>query len=169
MKRIMNIRFIFIVAVLVVGMACQQTADPAASPPSPTADAIPSQTEAATEPIPSPTPTQIPTATPTAPEPPAAFEATLEGDDLAKFQSLPVEFRYALLREYDEARVGVGRATTLKNLRDLPDEVLPIAEFLSPEALSKFEELSTRSQQFRTARGVCLSIPSIQEELRAGP
>ena len=98
MKGIMDIRFIFIVAVLVVGMACQQTADPAASPPSPTADAIPSQTEAATEPIPSPTPTQIPTATPTAPEPPAAFEATLEGDDLAKFQSLPVEFRYALQR-----------------------------------------------------------------------
>ena len=105
MKGIMNIRFIFIVAGLVVGMACQQTADPAASPPSPTADAIPSQTEAAPEPIPSPTPTQIPTATPTAPEPipsptptqiptatptapepPAEFEATLEGDDLAKFQ-----------------------------------------------------------------------------------
>ena len=120
MKGIMNIRFIFIVAGLVVGMACQQTADPA--------DAIPSQTEAATE-------------------PPAEFEATLEGDDLAKFQSLPVEFRYALLREYDEMRVGVGRATILGSLRALPDEVLPIAEILSPEALSKFEELSTRSQQ----------------------
>ena len=147
MKRIMNIRFIFIVAVLVVGMACQQTADPAASPPSPTADAIPPQTEAAPEPIPSPTPTQIPTATPTAPEPPAAFEATLEGDDLAKFQSLPVEFRYAMQREYDETRDGAGRATILGYLRDLPDEVLPIAEILSPEALSEFEELSTRSQQ----------------------
>ena len=147
MKGIMNIRFIFIVAVLVVGMACQQTADPAASPPSPTADAIPSQTEAAPEPIPSPTPTPIPTATPTAPEPPAEFEATLEGDDLAKFQSLPVEFRYALQREYDETRDRAGRATTLGYLRDLPDEILPIAEILSPEALSKFEEVSTRSQQ----------------------
>ena len=147
MKGIRDIRVIFIVAVLVVGMACQQTADPATSPPSPTADAIPSQTEAATEPIPSPTPTQIPTATPTAPEPPAEFEATLEGDDLAKFQSLPVEFRYALQREYVESRDGVGRATILGYLRDLPDEVLPIAEILSPEALSKFEELSTRSQQ----------------------
>ena len=146
MKGIRYIQFIFIVAVLVVGMACQQTADPAASPPSPTADAIPSQTEAATEPIPSPTPTPISTATP---EPPAEpeFAATLEGDDLAKFQSLPVEFRYALQREYDETRDGAGRATTLGYLRDLPDEILPIAEILSPEALSEFEELSTRSQQ----------------------
>ena len=126
-------------------LACASS--PAASPPSPTADAIPSQTEAAPEPIPSPTPTQIPTATPTAPEPPAEFEATLEGDDLAKFRGLPSEFRYALQREYDETRVGVGRATILGYLRDLPDEVLPIAEILSPEALSKFEELSTRSQQ----------------------
>ena len=41
MKGLKDIRFVFIVAVLVVGMACQQTADPAASPPSPTADAIP--------------------------------------------------------------------------------------------------------------------------------
>ena len=147
MQRIMNIRFIFIAVVLVAGMACRQTADPAASPPSPTADAIPSQTEAAPEPTPSPTPTQIPTATPTAPEPPAEFEATLEEDDLAKFQSLPVEFRYALQREYDETRDRAGRATALGYLRDLPDEILPIAEILSPEALSKFEEVSTRSQQ----------------------
>ena len=77
----------------------------------------------------------------------AEFEATLEGDDLAKFQSLPVEFRYALQREYDETRDRAGRATILGYLRDLPDEVLPIAEILSPEALSEFEELSTRSQQ----------------------
>ena len=150
MKGIRDIRVIFIVAVLVVGMACQQTADPAASPPSPTADAIPSQTEAATE-------------------PPAEFEATLEGDDLAKFQSLPVEFRYALLREYDEARVGVGYATTLKNLRDLPDEVLPIAEFLSPEALSKFEELSTRSQHSVLLGAYASAFRVSREELRAGP
>ena len=144
MKRIMNIRFIFIVAVLVVATACGESTSV-----SPRASQEPEATSTETQTAPEPSPsTAMPTATSIVPEPTVApeFEATLEGDDLAKFQSLPVEFRYALLREYDEARVGVGRATTLGNLRDLPDEVLPIAEFLSPEALSKFEELSTRSQ-----------------------
>ena len=142
MKGIMNIRFIFIVAVLVVATACGESTSV-----SPRASQEPEATSTETQTAPEPSPsTPIPTATP---EPPAEpeFEATLEGDDLAKFQSLPVEFRYALQREYDETRDRAGRATALGYLRDLPDEILPIAEILSPEALSKFEEVSTRSQQ----------------------
>ena len=93
MKGIRDIRVIFIVAVLVVGMACQQTADPAASPPSPTADAIPAQTRAVPEPSPSPTPTPIPTESPATPEPTAEpeFEATLEGEALAQYERLSEE------------------------------------------------------------------------------
>ena len=48
MKRIINIRFIFILAVLVVAMACQQSADPAA-PPVATAEPQPTETLTAQE------------------------------------------------------------------------------------------------------------------------
>ena len=48
MKRILDIRFIFILAVLVVAMACQQTADPAA-PPVATAEPQPTETLTAQE------------------------------------------------------------------------------------------------------------------------
>ena len=48
MKRILDIRFIFILVVLVVAMACQQTADPAA-PPVATAEPQPTETLTAQE------------------------------------------------------------------------------------------------------------------------
>ena len=48
MQRIINIRFIFILAVLVVAMACQQSADPAA-PPVATAEPQPTETLTAQE------------------------------------------------------------------------------------------------------------------------
>ena len=147
MKGLKDIRFVFIVAVLVVGMACQQTADPAASPPSPTADTIPSQTEAATR-------TDSfsythPNSDSNADSPRTARR--VRGDPRRRRpRQVPKSSRRVPVRtaeEYDETRDGAGRATTLGYLRDLPDEILPIAEILSPEALSEFEELSTRSQQ----------------------
>ena len=154
MKGLKDIRVIFIVAVLVVGMACQQTADPAASPPSPTADAIPPQTEAATEPIPSPTPTQIPTATPATPEPPAEpeFEATLEGDDLAKLRNLPSEFQDALnhvaKRPQHPQSPFTSYEEALEFLRGLPDDVQPMSEVLPSETLDMFNELNEENRSF---------------------
>ena len=151
MKGIRYIQVIFIVAVHVVGMACQQTADPAASPPSPTADAIPAQTRAAPKPSPSPTPTPISTATP---EPPAEpeFEATLEGDDLAKFRSLPAEFQDALNHVAESPQHPESPFTSyekaLEFLRGLPDDVQPISEVLPAETLDMFNELSDDDRSF---------------------
>ena len=71
---------------------------------------------------------------------PHPFEAVLAGDDLARFEGLPPEFQEALREESEETRV----AAALRYMRDLPDEVTPIAEILPPEALGRFEELSPR-------------------------
>ena len=52
MKRILDIRFIFIGAVLVVAMACQQTTDPATEPSKEAAPAAPSgATQASADPV----------------------------------------------------------------------------------------------------------------------
>ncbi len=74
------------------------------------------------------------------PATPHPFEAVLDGDDLAKFQGLLSEFQEALREESEVTRV----TTALRYLRELPDEVTPIAEILPPEALGRFEELSPR-------------------------
>ena len=151
MKGIQDIRFSLIAAALVVGMACQQTADPTASPPSPTADAIPAPTREAPESTPSPTPTPTPTATTVAPEPPVEpeFEATLAGDELAKFQGLPSEFQDALRQEFEEA----GGAKALGYLRGLPDETVPVAKMLEPVALGWFSVLQPSDQRFLLLEG----------------
>ena len=86
MQRIMDIRFIFIVAVLVVVAACGTTSPPVE--PSPVTNAIPAETQATSKPTPTPTP--IPTEIPATPEPPAEpeFKATLEGEALAQYERL---------------------------------------------------------------------------------
>lgn len=71
---------------------------------------------------------------------PHPFEAVLAGDDLARFEGLPAEFQEALHEESEETSI----ATALQYMRELPDEVTPIAEILPPEALGRFEELSPR-------------------------
>ncbi len=67
------------------------------------------------------------------------FEEVLDAGELAKFRDLPAEFQDALLEESEKSP-----ATARQYLRDLPEEVSPMAEILPPEALSKFEELSPR-------------------------
>ena len=72
-----------LVVLCIAALACG-TSSPLVKP-SPVANVIPAEIQTAPEPSPS---TAIPTDTPVAPEPTAEpeFEATLEGDDLAKFQ-----------------------------------------------------------------------------------
>ena len=71
---------------------------------------------------------------------PHPFEAVLAGGELARFKGLPPEFQEALREESEETSI----ATALRYMRELPDEVTPIAEILSPEALGRFEDLSPR-------------------------
>ena len=87
MKRITNIRFIFIVAVLVVATACG-TSSPSVHP-----SPVPNATQANTPVSPEPTLTPIPTEIPATPEPPAEpdFESTLEGEALAQYERLSEE------------------------------------------------------------------------------
>ena len=132
MKRITNMRFIFIVAVLVVVvMAACGTSSPPVQP-SPVTNAMPTEAQ--------PTP-----------EPPAEpeFEGTLEGDDLAKFKGLPSEFQDALRQEFDEE----GEAKALGYLRGLPDETPTIAEMLDPAALGWFGVLQPNDQRFLLLEG----------------
>ncbi len=68
------------------------------------------------------------------------FTAALDEDDLAKFQALPPEFQDALREDSEEA----GAGSALRYLRQLPDEVTPMAEVLPAQALSRFEELGPR-------------------------
>ena len=76
------------------------------------------------------------------PHPPSLhpFEAVLDGDDLAKFDGLPSEFQDALREESEVTSIG----TAMRYLRELPDEVKPMADILPAEALSKFRELGPR-------------------------
>ena len=87
MQRITNIRFIFIVAVLVVATACG-TSSPSVHP-----SPVPNATQANTPVSPEPTLTPIPTEIPATPEPPAEpdFESTLEGEALAQYERLSEE------------------------------------------------------------------------------
>lgn len=87
MQRIMDIRFIFIVAALVVVAACGTSSPPVQ--PSPVTKAAPAETQATPQPTPAPTP--IPTEMPATPEPPAEFKATLEGEALAQYERLSGE------------------------------------------------------------------------------
>ena len=85
MQRITNIRFFFIVAVLVVVAACGTSSPPVH--PSPVINAVQAKTPA------SPTATPIPTESPATPKPTAEpeFEATLEGEALAQYERLSEE------------------------------------------------------------------------------
>ena len=130
MKRITNIRFFFIVAVLVIVAACGTSSPPVQ--PSPVTNAVPAETQATTE------PTAVPD-----------FESTLAGDDLAKFKGLPSEFQDALRQEFDEA----GEAKALGYLRGLPDETHPISEMLDPAALGWFGVLQPSDQRFLLLEG----------------
>ena len=147
MKGLMTIRIIFIVAVAaLIALAC--TASPAASPSVPAGDAMPAKARATPEPTPSPTVTPIPTATPVTP----AFEDTLEGEDLAKFQGLPSEFRDALNHVAETPQHPQTPFTSheeaLEFLRGLPDDVQPVSEVLPPETLDMFNELSDDNRSF---------------------
>ena len=130
MKRIINIRIIFIVAALVVVAACGTSSPPVQ--PSPVTNAVSVETPA------TPEPTAVP-----------EFEATLEGEDLAKFQGLPSEFQDALRQEFEEA----GEAKALGYLRGLPDDAPPISEMLGPAALGLFGVLQPSDQRFLLLEG----------------
>lgn len=130
MKRIMTIRFIFIVGALVVVAACGTSSPPVQS--SPVTNAVPAETQA------TPEPTAV-----------LEFEATLTSNDLAKFQGLPSEFQDALRQEFDEAR----EASALGYLRGLPDDTPPISEMLEPAALGLFGVLQPSDQRFLLLEG----------------
>ena len=130
MQRKLDIRFIFIVAALVVVTACGTSSPPVQ--PSPVTNAVPAETQAAPE----------PTAEP-------EFEATIAGEDLAKFRGLPPEFQDALRQEFEEA----GEAKALGYLRGLPDDTPPISEMLDPAALGWFGVLQPSDQRFLLLEG----------------
>ena len=129
------------VVLCIAVLACGTSSPPVQS--SPVTNAVPAESQTTPEPSPS---TVTPTDTPAA-EP--EFETTLAGDDLAKFQSLPDEFRDALQQEYQETNA----ATTLSYLRGLPDEAVPISEVLEPVALGWFGVLQPDDQRFLLLEG----------------
>jgi hypothetical protein len=71
------------------------------------------------------------------------FEQSLSSDDLAKFGSLPIEFRSALL---EEALVA-SNDHALAYLHDLPDNAMPIAELLSTDVMERFGKLPKKYQR----------------------
>ena len=117
-------------ALCIVALACGTSSPPVQ--PSPMTNDVPAETQATPE----------PTAEP-------KFEATLEGEDLAKFQALPSEFQDALRQEFDEA----GEAKALGYLRGLPDDTPPISEMLDPAALGWFGVLQPSDQRFLLLEG----------------
>ena len=137
---------ILIAAAALLALACGTSSPPVQ--PSPVATVAPPETPV------SPTPTPIPTATPTATEPPAEpeFEATIEGDDLAKFQGLPAEFQDALNHVAETPQHPQSPFTSyeeaLEFLRGLPADVQPISEVLPSETLDVFNELSDKNRGF---------------------
>ena len=135
---------IVLVTLWSVFLSCQTS--PAAQPLSPTPNTIPTVAKVT---LPSsPTPTPIPTATP---EPPA-FEDTLKGEDLAKFQGLPSEFRDALNHVAETPQHPqtpfTAHEEALEFLRGLPDDVQPVSEVLPAETLDMFNELSDDNRSF---------------------
>ena len=80
------------------------------------------------------------------------FEATLEGDDLAKFRSLPAEFKDALNHVAETPQHPQSPFTSyeeaLKFLRGLPADVQPISEVLPLETLDALNELSDNNRSF---------------------
>ena len=81
-----------------------------------------------------------------------AFEDTLEGDNLAKFQGLPLEFQGALNHVSETPQHPQTPLTSheeaLEFLRGLPDDVQPVSEVLPPETLDMFNELSDDDRSF---------------------
>ena len=147
------------VVLCVAAFACGTSSPPVQH--SPVANADPVETQTTPETLPS---TAVPTATPIASEPPAEpeFEATLEGDDLAKFRGLPSEFQDALRQEFEEA----DEAKALGYLRGLPDETVTIAEALEPVALGWFSVLQPSDQRFLLLEG----YPEVyRRNAQAGP
>lgn len=127
---IVNLLLATLVVLCIAATACGESSPPVES--SPVTNAVPAKTQATAE----------PTAEP-------KFEATLEGEELAKFQGLPSEFQDALRQEFDEA----GKAKALGYLRGLPDETPPISEMLEPAALGWFGVLQPSDQRFLLLEG----------------
>ena len=82
------------------------------------------------------TPTVDATSTP-APTPDVSFEDSLSSDDLARFQTLPVEIQEALVNESLET----GNESALRYLRDMPDDPPTLAEILDPESRALFDTI----------------------------
>ena len=64
------------------------------------------------------------------PTPAVSFEDSLSSDDLARFRTLPVEIREALVDE----SLDSGNDSALRYLRDMPDDPPPLAEILDPDS-----------------------------------
>ena len=79
------------------------------------------------------------------------FETGLAGDDLAKYQVLPVEFRESLdglaalpASEYERA---TPHEQAIDYLRALPADTRPVSEVLAQDALDMFDELSEENRR----------------------
>lgn len=81
-----------------------------------------------------------------------SFEATLTGEALAKFGSLPIEFRESLNYVAESPQYPQTPSTSYEKafefLRGLPADVEQVSEVLSPETLDMFNELSEENQSF---------------------
>ena len=164
MKRIMNIRFIFIVAVLVVATACGESTSV-----SPRASQEPEATSTETQTAPEPSPsTAIPTDTPTTPAPtasiptpdstqpettssPAASSHVVAGslDELVEFSTHVVTGRYTNRKteihipnigsdgEPDNSIVGIGTVYTIE-----------VERYLKGDGASEIQVVQI--EQFRT-------------------
>lgn len=100
-----------------------------------------STVSASTQPTPVPTIATTPVSEPS--PTPVSFEDSLLGDDLARYRALPEEVRSALDAEASEN----GLDSALGYLRVLPDTAPPLAELLTEEEMTKFEELDEPRQR----------------------
>ncbi len=72
-----------------------------------------------------------------APTPAIAFEDSLMSENVARFQSLPVEIQDALVDESSEN----GNDSAFRYLRDMPDDPVPLSEILEPEVQEILDNL----------------------------
>lgn len=131
-------------AALVAALACGRSA-PADSPASPTPDAAQTST-AQTSPA-----TPVSDGGTASPVPENEFEASLAGDDLAKYRSLPVEFRESLdglaasaASEYEWA---TPHEQAVEYLRALPEDTRPVSEVLAQDSRDMLDELSEKNRR----------------------
>jgi len=144
-------------AALVAALACGRTA-PAASPASPTPDAAPTvaaQPEPKT-PVSDDGTARAEPATPVSDDGTAQaaanqFEASLAGDDLAKYWGLPVEFRESLDGLAASAASEYERVTpydqAIEYLWALPEDTRPVSEVLAQDSLDMLDELSEKHRR----------------------